>query len=681
MIRIGINVGGTFTKAVAVDRESGHLLAHVAVPTAHRAEHGVAEGAILALKELLSELGQRFPPIGAITLSTTQAVNALLEGDVVPVGILAFGPRRQRKETQRRTHPASIQLAPGRVLPLKYAYLDFEETDDQAITARLEDLRARGVGAVALSAAYAVEDPQLEQRALRIAQKLDLPATAGHQLTGLYGLEVRTITAAINASILPRMRETTQWIRAALAETDLTAPSMVLAGDLSMVPLDQLATLPATSILSGPAASVAGALRLHHTLDALFVEMGGTSTNIGVIRNGRSAFRYVRIMHHPTCLRSVDVHVVGIGGGSLIRVQRDRIVGVGPRSAHIAGLQYASFAPRVVPAFTVETSAPIAGDNADYVVIRNSLGQTIGLTLTDAANVLGLLAEGDYARGNREQAYRVFSVLSEQLGCSPEDVAREVLRQAVAILVPILREMIGEYELRNPQLIGLGGGAGVITPLLSQELGLEGFVAHHAAVMASIGDATAPLNIIEDIQANSGQSLLEAVERLERRLVSMGASKPSIQVVVEPIPERQAFRLRATAFNSSVEPTAHDGINRESAQKIAAEALGVPEESVQLSFENMFFRVFTAQLSAGFWPFRRDRRGVVVIDRLGSICFRTENGWYLACQNLSELDRIPQPSCICAIVGARCLFFERTVPREVVSTGSQPICLLVGQPI
>lgn len=95
----------------------------------------------------------------------------------------------------------------------------------------------------------------------------------------------------------------------------------------------------------------------------------------------------------------------------------------------------------------------------------------------------------------------------------------------------------------------------------------------------------------------------------------------------------------------------------------------------------MFFRVFTAQLSAGFWPFRRDRRGVVVIDRLGSICFRTENGWYLACQNLSELDSIPQPSCICAIVGARCLFFERTVPREVVSTGSEPIYLLVGQPI
>jgi hypothetical protein len=300
MIRIGIDVGGTFTKAVAVDRTSGQIMARAVVPTTHRAPSGVAEGAVAALLDLLAQERIRQDEIAFLTLSTTQAVNALLEGDVAPVGILAIGPRRERRQIQRLTRIERIDLAPGRTVPLHYVYLDRESVSESSLREAITSLRTAGAAVLAVSAAYAVEDPSSELMALEVAKEFDIPATAGSQLTGLYGLQVRTLTAAVNASILPKMRETTAWLRTALWEAGIRAPKMILTGDLSIAPIDQLAELPATSILSGPAASVTGALSSQPAVEALFVEVGGTSTNLGVIRNdGR---------HCATCAFSTTPH-------------------------------------------------------------------------------------------------------------------------------------------------------------------------------------------------------------------------------------------------------------------------------------------------------------------------------------------------------------------------------------
>ncbi|MDW8059588.1 MAG: hydantoinase/oxoprolinase family protein [Thermomicrobium sp.] len=681
MIRIGIDVGGTFTKAVAVDLGSGEPIARVAVPTTHRAQQGVAAGAIEALQRLLATARFAAADVRLVTFSTTQAVNALLEGDVVPVGILALGPRRERRQTQQRTRLERIELAPGRALRLHYAYVDLEEASEAVLERALQELTAAGAGAIAISAAYAVENPAVEERALAVARRLGVPATAGHQLTGLYGLEVRTLTAAINASILPRMRETTAWVKAALDQSGIGAPAMVLTGDLSVVPIDQLADLPAPSMLSGPAASVAGALRTNPTVDALFVEVGGTSTNIGVIRNGRPALRYVRIMRHPTCLRSVDVHVAGIGGGSLIRIERNRVVGVGPRSAHIAGLPYVSFAADLGQPSAWETVAPREGDDESYVVIRDAHGRPAALTLTDAANALGLLPSTDYACGDRARARAAFEVVARALGRTADDLAREVLDAACAALEPLARDLLREYELRQPPVIGLGGGAGVIAPLLAERLGLRTAIAPAAEVIAAIGAATTPLSLIEEVHVRSGPELLAAVERVERRLVAFGATRGSVQVVVEPIPERQASRIRALALETHRSADLRPSIDRETAHELAARALGVPATSVRLQFENPYYWVFTASVRTGIGPFRRERRPIVVIDRHGSVCFHAVDG---SCRALSGTEtsntRQPSQGCACAIIGARCLLLDRPVDIDQALASGEGGCLLVGQP-
>src|SRR5581483_6034314 len=158
---------------------------------------------------------------------------------------------------------------------------------------------------------------------------------------------------------------------------------------------------PALTLYSGPAASVAGALRTGAIGDAVIVEVGGTSSNIAAIKGGRPVLAYVQVGKHSTAVRALDVRVAGVAGGSMLRVRRRMVYGVGPRSAHIAGLPYACFgtAGDYAGAEAVLIS-PRAGDPDDYLVLRLADGRHVALTNTCAANVLGFPVPGDYAEGD-----------------------------------------------------------------------------------------------------------------------------------------------------------------------------------------------------------------------------------------------------------------------------------------
>ena len=118
---------------------------------------------------------------------------------------------------------------------------------------------------------------------------------------------------------------------------------MVMRGDGGATDLAGFRRAPARTLYSGPAASVAGALRSNRIDDAVIVEVGGTSTNVAAIRRGRPALSYVQVASHATAIRALDVRVLGVAGGSMLRSRRNRVYGVGPRRAHIAGLPYACF--------------------------------------------------------------------------------------------------------------------------------------------------------------------------------------------------------------------------------------------------------------------------------------------------------------------------------------------------
>src|ERR671923_1865952 len=284
-IRVGIDVGGTFTKAAAIDIVEGKILGKTTVLTTHSSREGVATGIVVALTELMQKHNIQRSDVQLISHSTTQAVNALLEGDTAKVGIIAMGIGLEKSSIVRRTNIKNIQLAPNKYLRTCYRFLDTSKyLQDQEVVSAISELKREGAEVLIISEAYGVDDPSNEEFVIK---KSDIPATAGHELTGLYGLEIRTLTAAINAGILPKATSTARFVEAAVRNENIAAPVLIMKGDGGVTDMSTFRSKPIITVLSGPAASVAGALLHLRVIDGVFIEVGGPSTNVCVIKDGR----------------------------------------------------------------------------------------------------------------------------------------------------------------------------------------------------------------------------------------------------------------------------------------------------------------------------------------------------------------------------------------------------------
>src|SRR5262249_46769530 len=143
--------------------------------------------------------------------------------------------------------------------------------------------------------------------------------------------------------ILPIAVGIEEFVERGVAAAGLHSPVMVMRGDGGAIDADGFRREPARTLYSGPAASVAGVLRFSRVTDAVIVEVGGTSSNVAAIKNGKPALSYVQVASHATAIRALDVRVIGVAGGSMLRARRNKVYGVGPRSAHIAGLPYTCY--------------------------------------------------------------------------------------------------------------------------------------------------------------------------------------------------------------------------------------------------------------------------------------------------------------------------------------------------
>ena len=182
---------------------------------------------------------------------------------------------------------------------------------------------------------------------------------------------MRTVSAAVNASILPVVERTASVVEDALEEAGLDVPLLVLRGDGGAMSAEAFRRRPSFTIGSGPAAGVAAALHQLGLSDAIVVECGGTSSNVSVVKRGRPVVRSLRVMGRPTCVRAVDSWVVGAAGGSMALLKRRSVAETGPRSAHIARLPYACFArPAGLAGAELELVAPRAGDPEAYACVR-----------------------------------------------------------------------------------------------------------------------------------------------------------------------------------------------------------------------------------------------------------------------------------------------------------------------
>ena len=183
-IRVGIDVGGTFTKAIAIDMASAAFIGKTTVPTTHSSERGVADGIIIALRDLLKHYNiQRFE-IELISHSTTQAVNVLLEGDTVTVGIIGMGVGLEKSNVVKRTKIKNVELSRHKYLHTCYRFIDTSKyLDKNEIISTISALKKEGADVLVVSEAYGVDDPSNEKFVMNCS---DVPITGGHELTGIY---------------------------------------------------------------------------------------------------------------------------------------------------------------------------------------------------------------------------------------------------------------------------------------------------------------------------------------------------------------------------------------------------------------------------------------------------------------------------------------------------------------
>ena len=631
LVRMGIDVGGTHTKAVAIDNATHEIIGKSSVKTTHDDASGVAKGVVEAFNNCLKENNISPDEVVFVAHSTTQATNALIEGDVAVVGILGMGTVRTGALMAKiQTNLKDINLGNGRKIHIVHEFLSEKNINHENVKKALLKLKEKGAQVIVASKSYGVDDITDEQYVFDIShEELGFETTMASDITKLYGLSRRTRTAAINASILPKMLNTANQTEDSVRKAGVTVPLMIMRGDGGVMEINEMKKRPVLTMLSGPAASVMGSLMYLRASNGVYFEVGGTTTNIGVIKDGRPAIDYSMVGGYRTYISSLDVRVEGVAGGSMIRLNKSGVHDVGPRSAHIAGLDYAVFTPvEEIVEPKLELFSPKEGDPADYVAIRLKSGKRITITNSCAANVLGLVHEGDFSYGNPESARRAMQPIADYLGVSVEDVATQIMERSYAKVEPIITSLAKKYRLEHDQisLVGVGGGATSLIRYVAKKMDVKYSVPENAEVISSIGVALAMVrDVVERVVPNPNAEDIKSIKREAiDKAVESGAEPSSVEVHIEI--DAQTSKLTAIATGSTEVKTTDllKECSEEEAKDIAAEDLRVEKENLNLAGKTKGFYCYEANI--------KNKNALRVLDKKGFIKVQRNDAKAVVCK-------------------------------------------------
>jgi N-methylhydantoinase A/oxoprolinase/acetone carboxylase beta subunit len=326
LLRLGIDTGGTYTDAVLVDDRNRIIASAKSLTTHHELTTGIGE----ALDELPAE---RLGDVCLVALSTTLSTNAVVEGRGAPVAVLLPGYSRQQVERSGLLALFDSDL----VVTLPGGH-DATGAEQQALD---EDLarqaidRCKGrVAAFAISSMFGVRNPAHELRLRELVREHGgRPVTCGHELASDLDAPRRALTVALNARMVPVIHDLIRAVQGILEAHRIDAPLMMVKGNGSLINIDTALQQPVGTVLSGPAASVVGACALSATGNGIIADMGGTTTDIAVVRDGHPEVGSdgVRIGDWKPMVEAVRVVSIGLGGDSEVRFSGQGWIEIGPR--------------------------------------------------------------------------------------------------------------------------------------------------------------------------------------------------------------------------------------------------------------------------------------------------------------------------------------------------------------
>lgn len=333
-LRIGVDVGGTNTDAVLLcGRE---VLAQHKAPTSSDVETGV----VAAIRDVLSR-GETPPSaISAVMIGTTHFTNAFVEGTrLTPVGVLQLGAPATlsvRPFAGWPTHLKSVVHGSAAVVSGGYNYdgRPIRPIDPGEIRAAVTQFAARGISAIAISSVFAPVNRDQEQAAAALVREQlpDASITLSSDI-GRIGLIERENAAIMNSALLSLAGQVVRSFRQALQALGVRAPFFISQNDGTLLDPVTVARFPVATFASGPTNSMRGAAFLTGAVDALVLDIGGTTADAGALVNGfpRESSIAVDIGGVRTNFRMPDILSIGLGGGSLVTTDNGRVC-IGPQS-------------------------------------------------------------------------------------------------------------------------------------------------------------------------------------------------------------------------------------------------------------------------------------------------------------------------------------------------------------
>jgi N-methylhydantoinase A len=464
---LGTDVGGTFTD-LAWCTPSGELHCFKVPSTPSRPGQSILVGVDEVFATLVPDEAAR----AAVhhTHSSTVATNALIERRGARVGLITTAGFRDVLELQRLAVPHPMRFDSRRPEPLIPRALvaevrgrigpdgeEVEPLDEEDVVAAVEALQRAGVDLAVVCFIHSYRNPVHERAARDIAQRsgLALRLELSSDIWPQAREYERCVLTAVNAAIRPVVEGYLDRLSIGLRERGLALPPRVARSNGGAELAETLRTRPVVALLSGPAAGVAGAAATAEdagwsAADLMTIDVGGTSADIGVIRDGRPVLSSEeQVGDFPVLVPTIAVSSIGAGGGSIIWLDSTGSLKVGPRS--------------------------VGADPGPACYGTGSLTPA----LTDAFLVAGLLAPGQRLGGKlplqMAPARAALDALARQIGSSVEEAADGAIRVATALMAAEASRVLARRGVDAPRfrMVAFGGAGPLIAALLGEEIGID----------------------------------------------------------------------------------------------------------------------------------------------------------------------------------------------------------------